>query len=619
MRRCRVIRSNLFRLGIIGFCFLFICFQGVLFAQRSAERVTKHRPTIAGVHGLVTTGGHSLASMAGLQMLMKGGTAADAAVAIQATLTLVEPMMSSIGGNGFMTIFEKATGKVYSLNMTGAAPKALDRESMTAETLNKGVRAGIVPGIFGGLISVLDRMGKLSLAEVFEPAIGYAENGYPIDPATVAYIQSQEEVLRQHPTSVKAMFPKGRVPRAGEMFTWPDLAGTLKKLVEAEQSALKIGKSREEALQAAFDRFYKGDIAQEFDRFFKENDGFITAEDLAAYEPIWAEPVHTTFRGYDIFSSPSTSRGGLETLMQLNLVESYDLDAMGQNSAETLHLLAEAIKITKSDIYHYTADPKFTDMPVRGMLSKEYAKTRRTLIDMNRVISYPEHGNPEKFSPEAESSTVVSAKKSSWEAPLGEEVDEGHTTSFSVVDQYGNAIACTPTLGGGFGSAVATGSTGVFLNNGIRLGSTSPYPDNVNYAKPGQIPILNNSPIIVLKEGKLVLALGTPGGETIGQTQFQVLLNILEFGMDIQEAIEAPRFRLYAEPNFYKPGSRVSMRLEDSLSIETIDRLKAMGHGIELIPPFTGGSSMQGILINAEYGTMTAGADPRRTGYAIGW
>ena len=227
--------------------------------------------------------------------------------------------------------------------------------------------------------------------------------------------------------------------------------------------------------------------------------------------------------------------------------------------------------------------------------------------------------DPAGFGTETQAAGVVVRREFSGHAPLGEEVDEGHTTSFSVVDQYGNAIACTPTLGGGFGSAVATGSTGIFLNNGMRLGSTSPYTDNVNYAKPGQIPILNNSPIIVLKDGKLALTLGTPGGETIGQTQFQALLNILEFGMNIQEAIEAPRFRLYADPNFYRPGSQVTMRLEDSVPTATVDRLKAIGHDIELIPAFTGGSSMQGIRIDPEHGTMTAGADPRRTGYAIGW
>ncbi len=615
-----MIRTRLSRVAVVvGLGALLASPSSTVLGQQTARAVTQHRPSVVGVHGLVTTGGHSLASMAGLQMLMKGGTVADAAVAVQATLNLVEPQMSGIGGNGFMTIFEKETGQVYSVNMTGAAPMALDRETMTAETLNKGIKAGIVPGIFGGLIAVLDRFGTLSLAEVFEPAIGYAENGYPIAPALVAYIESQESILRQHPTSVEAMLPKGRVPRPGEVFTWPALANTLKQLVAAERQALDQGRSRSEALQAAFDRFYKGDIAQEFDRFFEENGGLITAQDMAAYEPIWADPVHISYRGYDIYSSPSTSRGGLETLMQLNLVEGYDLAAMGHNSPQTLHLLAEAIKITKADIYRYVADPKFTKVPVAGMLSKEYAESRRALIDTDKAIAYPEPGDPTAFGSRTDLGQVAARSDFSGHAPLGEEVDEGHTTSFSIVDQFGNALACTPTLGGGFGSGVVTGSTGLFLNNGVRLGSSSPYSDSVNYARPGQIPILNNSPIVVLKDGQLVMTLGTPGGETIGQTQFQALLNLLEFDMNIQEAIEAPRLRLYADPNFYKPGADVTMRLEDSVASETVRRLRSLGHEVELIPAFTGGSSMQGILIDPEFGTMTAGADPRRLGYAIGW
>ncbi len=397
------------------------------------------------------------------------------------------------------------------------------------------------------------------------------------------------------------------------MFRMTDLANTFKKVVEAEQEALSAGKSRSEALRAAFDRFYKGDIAHEMARFYQENGGDFTLEDFAAYEPIWADPVHTTFRGYDIYTSPSTSRGGFEVAMQLSLVEGFDLKALGHNSPEALHLLAEAIKVAKSDIYHYVADPKFTHIPVAGMLSKDYAATRRSLINPRTAMRYPEAGQPVRTASDAQASITT---------PAGSQFDEhaevGGTTSFSVADQFGNVIAVTPTHGGGFGTGVVVGDTGLLFNNGTRIGSTSPYPDDVNYVRGGQIPLLNNSPIIVMKDGAFVLAIGTPGGETIGQTQFQTVLNVLEFGMSIQEAVAAPRFVLTAEPNFYLPGAEVRLRLENRVDPATASALIEMGHVVELAAPYSFGSN-NGILRDARTGTLSAGADPRRMAYAVGW
>jgi gamma-glutamyltranspeptidase/glutathione hydrolase len=196
---------------------------------------------------------------------------------------------------------------------------------------------------------------------------------------------------------------------------------------------------------------------------------------------------------------------------------------------------------------------------------------------------------------------------------------EQHTTSFSIVDRFGNAVACTPTLGGLFGNNVVVGSTGLLLNNGMRLGSTSPYPDNVNYVGAGKVPILNNSPVVVLREGKLAFVFGTPGGETIGQTQFQVLINLVDFEMPVQQAIEAPRLALDADPNFYKPGAAITVRIENRVSAETIAALKAMGHTVEVLGGWGSLGHMQTIRIDPKTGAMTAGGDPRRTGYAMGY
>ena len=577
-----------------------------------------HRTAVPGPNGLVTAG-HPLASVAGLRTLMAGGNAADAAVATLATLNVVRPQMSGMAGNGFVTLYDRASDRVYSLGATGAAPLAIDPSSLTADELNKGIHAGVVPGLFGGWIALLDRFGTMSLAQVLAPAIGYAEDGHPIEESVVAAIQSQEELFESFPSSRRMFLPLGRVPEPGETFRMSDLANTLRKVVEAEQIALAAGKTRSEALQAAFDRFYRGDIAEEMARFYRENGGDFTVEDFARYEPIWAEPLHTTYRGYDVYTSPPTSRGGLEVTMQLNLVEGFELRALGAGSAETIHLLSEAIKVAKADVYAYVADPALVDVPVDALLSKDYAAARRSLIDPSGVMVYPEAGNPVRVDAfqsgaRAEPGAVPERRR----GHLAEPSYAGSTTSFSIADRFGNVIAATPTHGGSFGTGVVVGNTGLTFNNGTRIGSTSPYPDDVNYVRAGQIPILNNSPIIVFKDGRFHAALGTPGGETIGQTQFQVLVNLLDFGMPIQEAISAPRFTLSGEPNFYQPGAEVRFRLEDRLPGDVVRTLEGFGYTVELAPGYSFGS-IQGITLDAVTGALMAGADPRRVAYAIGW
>jgi gamma-glutamyltranspeptidase/glutathione hydrolase len=576
------------------------------------------RPSVPGVHGLVTSA-HPLASMAGMRILLAGGNAFDAAVAVAAVLNVVEPQSSSIAGNGFATMFDRKTGQVHSLAMAGAAPKGLVVSAMTPETLNTGLNSAVVPGNIGGLIAMLDRFGTLSLAEVLAPAIAYAEQGHPANDGFAAGVRSGQKLLSRAPTSAALFMPGGKLPASGEMVRNPDFASTLKKLADAEQSAVKRGATRRAALKAARDRFYKGDIAEDIAGYFTANGGAMTLADLAAYEARWETPLHTTYRGYDVYSNASTSRGGFEVLMQLNLLEGFDLGGIKPGSPQALHLQAEAIKVAKSDIYKYVADPAFTKVPVAGLLSKSFAAERRKLIDPARAIAYPEAGNPAAFATTT-SAQALSGNPSglpTW--PERYEADP-ETTSFSIVDREGNAVAVTPTIGGGMGTGVVVGHTGLLFNNGLRLGSTAPYPDNVNYVRAGQIPLLNNSPVVVLKNGQLVLAIGTPGGETIGQTQFQGIVNVLDFGMSIQEAIEAPRFRLDPDPNFYKPAAKIAFEIERRVSPATVEALKAMGHTVNLLPEFTAGvGGMQGIRIDQRTKTMTAGADPRRAGYAVGW
>lgn len=586
--------------------------RGDAAAQASVRAL---RPPVPGVHGLVTSA-NPLASMAGTRILLAGGNAFDAAVAVAAALNVVEPQSSSIAGNGFATVFNRKTRQVHSLAMAGAAPKGLNVAGMTPELLSSGMKAAIVPGNLGGLIAMLSRFGSMKLGEVLAPGIEYAERGHPANEAFTAGVRNGQKLLAKTPTSAAVFLPGGRVPAFGEVVRNTDLATTFKKLAEAEDRALEQGATRAAALQAAHDRFYKGDIAKEIASYLQANGGVLSQADLAAYQPRWETPLHTTYRGYDVYSNGSTSRGGFEVLMQLNLVEAFDLTALGYGSPKALHLLAEAIKVAKADVYKYVADPAFTKVPVEGMLSKAFAAERRKLIDPAHAIGYPEAGNPAG----AVSSAQGAALRTAGPAFPEHYAPDPETTSFSIVDGEGNAVAVTPTIGGGMGTGVVVGSTGLLFNNGLRLGSTSPYTDSVNYVRAGQVPVLNNAPVIVLKDGQFVLALGTPGGETIGQTEFQGIVNVIDFGLTIQEAIEAPRFRLDADPNFYKAGAAITLALERRVPAATIKVLEAMGHKVRLLPEYTPGvGGMQGILVNLETKTMTAGADPRRAGYAIGW
>jgi gamma-glutamyltranspeptidase / glutathione hydrolase len=569
-----------------------------------------HRPAVPGSRALVTSA-HPLASMAGMDVLMKGGNAFDAAVAVAATLNLVEPQSSGFAGNGFMTVFDRQSGRVLSLSMAGPAPMGIVPAEMTPALLDRGIKAGIVPGNVGGLLTALERFGTRSVADVLATAIDYAERGVPINANLVASIRSARDYFRTQPTSAAVFLPGGQVPSEGDLFRMPDLARTFRKLVEAEAQALKAGKPRAAAIRAAYERFYTGDIAKEIAAFSRDHGGVITETDIASFRAEWQEPLHTTYRGLDVYTNPATSRGGFEVAMQLNLIEPFDMKSLGAGSATATHVLAEAIKVAKADIYRWVADPRSSTVPQAGLLSKEYAASRRALIDPTRAGGYPPHGQP----------AGAPASSQRGDGPV---LDEHYarsydTTSFSIVDPDGNAVACTPTLGGNFGNMVVMGGTGLLLNNGMRLGSTSPYPDNPNYVAPGRIPILNNAPVIVLKGGRVHMVFGTPGGETIGQTQFQVLVNVIDFGMGIQDAIEAPRFRVDAEPSFYKPGAQMTLAIEGRVRAAELDALKAMGHVVEMLPGFTAGvGGAQGILFTPA-GTMMAGADPRRAGYAIGW
>ncbi|WP_327754931.1 gamma-glutamyltransferase (plasmid) [Sphingobium sp. SJ10-10] len=572
--------------------------------------VVAHRVEVPMPHGGVTAG-HPLAAMAGTRMLMQGGSAADAVVAAMAVMNVVEPWASSAGGNGFATCLDRRAGKVHSLAFTGGAPRLLDPQ-VDPKVLDHGPKALTVPGAFGGWIALARRLGRLPLATLLGPAIGYARDGHPLDPSIALFIARAQKTLALYPTSAALFLPGGQPPAPRSIFRNPGLARTLQALADAESMALKGGADRDRALQAAYDHFYTGPIAQEFARFSTEVGGWLRLDDLKAYRPRWSDPVSTNYRGLDVYSSPLTSRTGLELCEQLNLVEGFDLAALPADGPQFTHLLIEAIKVAKADVYRYAAAPRFAQTPVEGLLSKRFAAERRRLIDPARAGLYPEGGNAAAFDHAA-----LEQARLRFAARGDDRTRGGDTTSLSAVDADGNAIAVTTTVGGGFGTFLVMGDTGLLFNNGLRLGSTAPYDGHPNKVAPGKVALLGNGPTIVLDKGRLRMVFGSPGGETIGQTQFQFLVNVVDRGMPIQAAIEAPRFALDADPNFYKPGAAITVQAEGRFADPVLQGLTAMGHRIEKVRPYSIGS-VQGVLVDPS-GARMGGADPRRMGYAMGY
>lgn len=572
--------------------------------------VPAHRIEVPMPHGGVAAG-HPLASMAGVRMLMQGGSAADAAVAAMAVMNVVEPWASSAAGNGFATCFHKRSGEISSLAFTGGAPMLLDPDG-DPKDLDHGPRAVAVPGAFGGWIALAKRFGRLPLATLLEPAIGYARDGHPLDPSIAMFITRAQKTLRLYPTSAAIFLPGGQPPAPRSIFRNEPLGRTLQALADADTKARKGGADHGKALDAAYDWFYTGPVAQEFARFSEATGGWLRLADMKAYKPQWDKPVSTNYRGLDVYSSPLTSRTGLELCEALNLLEGWDISTLPADGPDLTHLLIETFKVAKADVYHYAADPSFAQVPVEGLLSKRFAAERRKLIDRARAMAYPTAGDATRFQ------TGMFDRQHPMFAMRGDDHTRGgDTTSLSVVDEDGNAIAVTTTVGGGFGTFVVMGDTGLLCNNGLRLGSSAPYVGHPNRIAPGKKALLGNGPTIILDKGRFRMVFGSPGGETIGQTQFQFLVNVIDRGMPIQAAIEAPRFAVEADPNFYKPGAAITVQMEGRYSDAMIGALSGMGHRIERVGPYAIGS-IQGILADPS-GARMGGSDPRRMGYGVGY
>jgi gamma-glutamyltranspeptidase/glutathione hydrolase len=464
--------------------------------------------------------------------------------------------------------------------------------------------------VLDAVVTALDRFGTKSLAEVMQPAIELAD-GFPIDELRVSYIEKTRKTFEPWPTSAKLFLANGRVPKPGEMFSQPDLARTLREIVKAERATASRG--RHAGLMAARDYFYKGPIAKRISAFSEANGGLLRAADFAAFHAGVEEPSKTTFRGYEVYKTGFWAQGPA-MLEMLNLLEGYDLRAMGQNSTDYIHTLTEAMKLGFADRDRYYGDPDFVRVPGAELLSKDYAKLRRTLIDGKSASLEQRPGDPLNMKPLLNNSVQPAAIGES-RVPEAERAND--TTCVNVIDRDGNLFSATPS--GAWLPTVVAGDTGVML--GQRMQSFLLEEGHPNVIKPGKRPRVTLSPTLVMKDGKPLMVLSTPGGDNQDQSLIQVLLNIIEFGMNVQEAVEAPRFQsLHLVSSFddhrFNPGV---LNLEDRIDKQVAGDLRARGHKVEMHTAWGNPSAPTVIVFRQDSGAIEAGADPRRGRYAIAW
>ena len=546
---------------------------------RSSLYPPPNRPVVMGANGMVSCA-HPLASVAGLRVLMDGGNAFDAVVATAAALNVVEPYMSGVGGIGAALAYVAAEGRVRALNFSGRAPKAAVPDRFTEQTKEIGILAALVPGNLAGWLTLHETYGSMDRERLFQPAIDYAENGFPLTYFGNEMIRRAEHLLRPFPASASIILGrKGRVPVPGSLLRMPELAGSLRLIASGGKEA-----------------FYRGELGGRIVKANQEMGGLLTEGDLAEYEAEWQEPISIDYRGYEVFTTPPNC-SSFQVLQTLKLMERFAPTGLNYQHPDTLHTLMEAMKLCIADRIKYAGDPDYVRAPLSGLLSEAYAEEQRGRLDL-------------------EEASVVQGEKYALQRPPGalspgspEGFDGGMTTHFAVADRDGNVVTVTQTLGGGFGSGAVMGDTGIFLNNMANYFDLE--EGSANLIGPGKRVDFVVAPTQTFLDGKFFLSLGTPGSWGILQTTPQMLMNVLDFGMNVQQAIEAPRFRYFAER---------CVRMEERFPLQVRLKLEERGHEVNLIEAWsTAVGGAQGIEVDTERGVLQGGADPRRDGCALGW
>ncbi len=574
------------------------------------------RPTIMGTNGMVSTG-HYLSTLAGVQVLQQGGNAVDAGVAAAIAGCVVQSEMVSFGGMASIQVYRADLDQSFTIAGVGHWPERASLEYFRDHCdghVPRDTRNAVVPAAPDAYLTALERFGTWSFSRATQRAVELAVDGFPMYPFRHYRERDYAHMIEGFPSTRAAIWPNGQQVGVGELLRQTDHGWTLLAMADAESSRSSgaTPEARIRGLQSARDAFYQGEIAERIDRFYTESGGFLRKSDLRGFRVAVDPPVVGTWRGYEIRTVPFWSKGPM-LIQLLNMLEEDDLAALGHNSPEYIHLVTEALKLGYADRHAHYGDPLMTDVPEEGLLSKSYAKARRALVDPERAWpEMPPAGDPWTGAATRRSAPVLSGTASAARAA---DIDTSH---LSVMDRWGNVFGATFSdsfiygpITPGTGLTISTRGTQSFVD-----------PSHPNRVEPGRRPVVTGNPAMVFKDGRPVLALGSPGSDVQMQATVQVLLNILAFGMEPQEAIEAPRFATYShpesfEPHTYQPGV---LKIEARVPAETMARLEALGHVVE---PWLAWQWQAGgvgaVAMNHETGVFSGGAETRRESYALGW
>lgn len=575
------------------------------------------RPVIMGTHGVLAAG-HYLATAAGVRILQQGGNAIDAGVATGFCEHVLEPLQNGAGGEAPILIYSARHGKAFSISGHGTAPRRATIDWFKEQGIDlipgNGFLPATVPAAFDAWITALREFGTMSLAEVLSPAIELAEHGFPMyNMLREILLAKQEAFLKEWPTSAEVFVPGGRIPEIGEIFRQPLWASTFKKILAVEKEASIRG--REAGLQAARDFYYKGEIAEKIAEFLRDTEimdgsgkahrGLLEYDDMANYSAKIEEPSMISYRGIDVLKCGPWCQGPV-MLQQLTLLEGFDLKALGHNSPDYIHTVVEAAKLAFADREAYYGDPDFDDVPMDILLSKEYAERRRALIDAQ--VASPD------FRPGDVGRGPLPYDPSSARSDNPNHAHD--TTHLDVIDAEGNMMSATPS-GGWLQSSPVVAGVGFPLGTRCQMFFLDPHRPNC--LEPGKRPRTTLTPSLAMKDGKPYMALGTPGGDMQDQWTLQFFLNVVDFGMNLQEAVDAPTFHTSHFPSSFNPRSMLRKRvaIEDRIPEAVREELTRRGHDISVAGPWSHGRVL-GIRIRD--GVIEGAASPRlETGYAGGW
>jgi gamma-glutamyltranspeptidase/glutathione hydrolase len=582
------------------------------------------KPVLHGKHWVAITG-KPLAATAGAMVFQKGGNAVDAACAMLAAVCTMYDTLGW-GGETQALIYNPVTRTVIGVNALGVAPTGATAEYFCQQGLRYppeyGPLAAVTPGTPGGLMVMLAEYGTLSLKDVLGPALQMAE-GYPIEEQLARSIEKQRDLIKQWPYSKRMFLPHlgqpWEAPEPGEVFRQPDLAATLKKLVQAEEQALAAGKNRRQAIYAAYDRFYRGDIAEEFSRGSSEQGGLITPEDLAGWKVRLEDPVKTLYRGIEVYKLTCWTQGPV-MLQALNMLENLDLKALGYNSAAYIHTLYQVMNLAFADRDFYYGDPYFPpEEPVHGLLSKEYSKDR--LKRINWLANDPSVAPGDPYPHEAKKNPYLRYLEN-WLKTANVSEDEpggfsSGTTSIQAADEAGWVVSVTPS--GGWMPACIAGNTGIGMSQRMQSFVLDPAENPYNVVEPGKRPRVTLTPGLALKEGRPFLSFAVQGGDTQDQNLLQFFLNVVEFGMNVQQACEAPNITSYQMRSSFgeheiSPGK---IDLNEQVLQEVRDKLASMGYRI-VLRKYTSGP-VNAIFFDWKHGTFWGGSSNYGEDYGIAW